>query len=543
MKQTPEHSAPSIRTVIDIVLFAALILVLVASGAYLFKSQYKLVERTVKEQTDSKALNYFDTINTLMLTGGMAHRSIPRDKLLAEPAVLEARVIRGPGVTKYFGPGNPEQKEQDALDRRAMSGEHISELRDTDQGRVLTVLVPMRAQTDYRGTNCMACHVVPEGEVLGAVRIDYSLSHLDEMVSEDVWWTLALMSVFAILGIVAVSLLLGRVVVRPLRYFSECISEVERNADLGRRIEGHNFRKFREFLVLGTTMNAMMERFSQSIQEVALTNSALLESARQLTEVNLKNSAGMERQQQDTELVSQAMLEVDRAVAQVAEHAVAAAEAAQKANNQSRSGNEVVQQTTAAIRTLADDVIQSTEAMQKLSEYSSGIGRVVDVISGIAEQTNLLALNAAIEAARAGEQGRGFAVVADEVRTLASRTQESTKEIQHIVEQLQGAAGSVLRLMGESREQAEVSVAEANKASQSLQQITDSVEIITRMNIEISTLSASQQQATRTMDENVRSIREVTDETAESAKHATQGTRQLAEMAQRLGEVVARFKY
>ena len=161
------------------------VVMLVCTATYLSYSQRLLIEQLVKRQTTDLAESYFDNINTLMLTGGMANRAIPRKKVLARPEVVDARIIRAPATIKLYGPGEAYAAARDELDRRALAGETIYELNNGTDSRVLTVVVPLPASKDFRGTDCLGCHAAHQGEVLGAVRIDYSLKALDAMIDRD----------------------------------------------------------------------------------------------------------------------------------------------------------------------------------------------------------------------------------------------------------------------------------------------------------------------------------------------------------------------
>ncbi|QKQ26467.1 hypothetical protein [Candidatus Reidiella endopervernicosa] len=159
---------------INLTLLAVFVTVLIASLWHSFKSTHSLVESAITQQTTDMADSYFDTINAMMLTGNMTNRQILQKKLLERPNVLEARIIRGEGIAKLFGAGFEDQKPVDELDRRALAGEAVIEDVDGEEGSYLTVVTPLRASADYRGTNCLLCHQVPEGTVLGAVRVSYS---------------------------------------------------------------------------------------------------------------------------------------------------------------------------------------------------------------------------------------------------------------------------------------------------------------------------------------------------------------------------------
>ncbi len=207
----------SIRTKIYITLVILFAVMLVASAGYMTSTQRAFVEEMVQQQTRILADSYFDTINTLMLTGGMANREIPRKKLMSKPEVLDARIIRAETVTKFFGEGSDYAKIKDDYDARGLKGELIRDFRDGDDGRILTLVIPMFAEKDSRGVNCLMCHVVPEGEVLGAIRIDYSLKAFDAAVLKDLSINVLINSILMILGLIGIGLLISKVVTSPLK--------------------------------------------------------------------------------------------------------------------------------------------------------------------------------------------------------------------------------------------------------------------------------------------------------------------------------------
>jgi methyl-accepting chemotaxis protein len=251
---------------------------------------------------------------------------------------------------------------------------------------------------------------------------------------------------------------------------------------------------------------------------------------------------GTATQQAESEHAATAMNQMAATVQNVVQNTAAAAKAAHEATAEAGQARVVVGDAISTIGTLATAVERSAVLIRTLADASTQIGGVLDVIQGIAEQTNLLALNAAIEAARAGEQGRGFAVVADEVRTLAQRTQVSASEIQTMVSSLQHSTSDAVRAMEESRQVANDGVEKAKHVNDSLDAITASVRAIEEMNSQIAVASEDQSKVAGAINQNILRIREVADTTARGAQEAASANRDVVSMAENLESLVGRFK-
>ncbi|MFB9886026.1 methyl-accepting chemotaxis protein [Balneatrix alpica] len=265
-------------------------------------------------------------------------------------------------------------------------------------------------------------------------------------------------------------------------------------------------------------------------------------SAKQLTHNSQDTLRTLADQQRQTEMVATAMNEMAHSVHEVANHAKLAADATNSADDQAESGRQVVQQSIQAIQTLVNDVTEAGKVVQNISHESEKISGILDTIRGIADQTNLLALNAAIEAARAGEMGRGFAVVADEVRSLAQRTQESTQEIQSMIENLQQGIRNIVQVMGKTEQTAQHGIEHTERAGQSLQTITSSVTALTEMNTQIATACDEQSQVAGDINKNVVHIKDLSIHTRDKAEQSAQISTQLAEQARQLSKMSERFK-
>ncbi len=267
----------------------------------------------------------------------------------------------------------------------------------------------------------------------------------------------------------------------------------------------------------------------------------LEESALQAVDVSRRTNDDMDRQAKEIDMVATAMNEMTATVHDVASNATHTAEATRVADQEVQTGKAVVNESITTIGQLATRVEEAVAVIAKLAQDSEQIGSVVEVIRGIAEQTNLLALNAAIEAARAGEQGRGFAVVADEVRTLASRTQTSTDEIQDMIQKLQDAAGQAVGVMEQGQQAARSSVEQASHAGESLESITRAVDTITAMTTQIATAAEEQSAVAEEINRNVVNISNLASGTHEAANTALLDNEKLEREVRKLQSMVKQF--
>ena len=265
-------------------------------------------------------------------------------------------------------------------------------------------------------------------------------------------------------------------------------------------------------------------------------------AAEELSAVTEQTSAGVNSQKVETDQVATAMNEMTTTVQEVARNAEEASEAAVAADQQAREGDKVVAEAIAQIERLALEVGHSTEAMGELKRESDKIGSVLDVIKSVAQQTNLLALNAAIEAARAGEAGRGFAVVADEVRSLAQRTQKSTEEIEELIVGLQNGTQQVATIMDNSRSLTDSSVELTRRAGGSLESITRTVSAIQAMNQQIAAAAEQQSAVAEEINRSVLNVRDVSDQTSAASEETAASSVELARLGTHLQMLVGRFR-
>ncbi len=297
-----------------------------------------------------------------------------------------------------------------------------------------------------------------------------------------------------------------------------------------------------EFSWMSWELTCARNEVAKLVNQLMGNSSQLAAAAEEMSTITTQSKKGVTNQEIEIGQVVTAMNDMSGKVHYVARHASEAASAAHEADEQSTSGNEVVQAVVGTINDLAADVERAGVVIEKLKADSMEIGTVLDVIRGIAEQTNLLALNAAIEAARAGEQGRGFAVVADEVRTLASRTQQSTEEIQQMIARVQDGTSEAAKAMEHGRATATASVEQASQAGASLALITQSIENIRAMNMQIATAAEEQSSTAEEINRSVVNISEISHETAQGAEQTAAASDELAGLALQLQGLVGRFK-
>ncbi|MFV1984265.1 MAG: methyl-accepting chemotaxis protein, partial [Thiohalomonadales bacterium] len=326
---------------------------------------------------------------------------------------------------------------------------------------------------------------------------------------------------------------------KPIIKLKSIVHDIDENNDLTKRVEvkGND-----EIGQMSSSFNHLLEVFQESITQVATATGLVATAAEQMTTNTAETRDGVSQQFDEVDQVATAINEMSATVQEVARNAEQAAKSAEEANEHAVIGNNVVQENIKAINRLSTEIQTATEVIQRLSKESDNIGSVLDVIKGIAEQTNLLALNAAIEAARAGEQGRGFAVVADEVRTLAGRTQQSTVEIETMITALQQGTKDAVKVMEQSQEMTEASVLQASRAGESLQTITTSINSIMEMNTMIASAAEQQSAVTEEINKNIVAISKLAEQTTEASNQTTNSSSQLTELAQDLQTLVSKFK-
>jgi methyl-accepting chemotaxis protein len=344
--------------------------------------------------------------------------------------------------------------------------------------------------------------------------------------------------IMAALATVALAMLFTKSIVRPLNQAVE-VAEAVASGDLTQAfvIEGND-----EPARLLTALKAMQTNLRNTIQGISDSSNQLASAAEELNTVTEDSTRGLHQQNHEIEQAATAVNEMTAAVDEVARNAVATSEASRESDTTAQHGRQQVIKTVESIGLLASDVTTTATQVEHLAGQVRDISKVLDVIRSIAEQTNLLALNAAIEAARAGEAGRGFAVVADEVRALAHRTQQSTQEIEQMIGDVHQGTDKAMQAMQASNERARSTLDVARTAGEALDGITRAISQISERNLVIASASEEQAQVAREVDRNLINIRDLSLQSSAGANQTSAASQELARLAISLNELVARFR-
>ncbi|MFA5082503.1 MAG: methyl-accepting chemotaxis protein [Hydrogenophilaceae bacterium] len=526
----------SIQLKVALAVSIVFIAILIVSTLLTVDSERRLASQVGMDKAAVMGNSYFDGVNTMMLTGNLDQKASLREKLMVD-GLLDLRIVQAPG--KINPTPAAESMPQDDLDTRALAGEKVTSLSARNGQRIVTVVTPIKASSNYHGTNCLTCHQVEEGAVVGAVRTTYSLATLDGQHNRNLLINTGINIALFVGGLVLVFFILRRIVIKPLLAIRHAMHDIEQDADLTRKI---SITRSDEVGMLANSIDSMLEKFRASLSRVAETAGRVSSAADRIASVSEGTANAAAQQRTETDQTAQFIGDLRGIAGEVGDSATQAASVSEEAERQATQGTAMTREAIGGILNLVREIEATAEIIEQLDKRSQNVSNVLDVIREIAEQTNLLALNAAIEAARAGEAGRGFAVVADEVRKLATRSHESTRSIEDIVSQLQNEARQAVSTMGHARASAEHDSKQLEQALVSLDQIVARVTEIRAINDRMATSVGQQRNLTTSSSEKVLNISRIADHTASEAMQTRGVSEELVNLARELNTLVKQFR-
>jgi methyl-accepting chemotaxis protein len=346
-------------------------------------------------------------------------------------------------------------------------------------------------------------------------------------------------ALLALILVIALNWIVNRSILNPIKEFKTVMSSIEKDSDLTLMVNLHTRDEFGE---TAAVFNKMMRRIDSLVGDLRSSTFQLSSASEELSNIADQATENTEKQHLESDQVATAMNQMSSTVQELSTSTSEAQSAAETADDLARNGQNIANQSMVLITDLLNEIKATSDLLKKLDSESQNIGSVVDVINGIAEQTNLLALNAAIEAARAGEQGRGFAVVADEVRTLAQKTQSSTQEIRDVVERLQQGAQAAVAAMNNGEQKSQACNESVEKGLASLTDITTAVQNIKDMNIQIAGALEEQSSVSEDINRNIMTISQMSSEISEAATNVASSGEHLSRLANGLEAKISVFK-
>ncbi len=529
----------SIATKVELVILSLLLAVSITAATLFYNMERNAVIRGEQEKIRSIADGVINGANMLMLNGiisDIEQRKLFITKMGSVEDINSLRIIRNKLVQKQFGEGLPEEQPVDDAERMALDdGKEVFER----HGDVMHGIVPYTASTNFRGTNCLTCHTVPDGYHNGASVIDLNISVNNAAMRKLAWTSVAAIVVIQLLLWLLIKFILQKIVTEPANMMRRSIKEITNTGDFTRRVAVNSDDEIGQTV---RSFNNLMGNLQTTFREVHEDIAQVTQSSHSLSESSQQVAAGSASQNEAATTMTATVEQVTVSIGQVSDGAHEALMVSQNSGELSEKGGAIIHSAAEEMIKIADTVRQTSLSIGNLEEQTQRISSIVMVIKEVADQTNLLALNAAIEAARAGEQGRGFAVVADEVRKLAERTTNATKEVTQMIETIQNASRAAVHDMNATVNQVDGGVTLAQQAGDAINQIKSCSIQVHGTIVNISTVLLEQRKASNDIAKHIELVAQLTGKNSFAAEQTASAAEQLAKLADEMRTTVNQFK-
>ena len=535
----PNFITSSIAVKVQLSVQLLLLLVSIMAAVSFYNIERNANERGEENKIKALADGVINGANMLMLNGIISdvdQRKLFITKMGSSEDIKSLRIIRNKLVQKQFGMGLPEEQPVGEDELRALDD---GKMFFQQRGDVLHGIVPYTESKDFRGTNCLMCHEVPVGYHNGASVIDLDISANNADLRMLVWWSVVVIIAVQVVLWLLFRFILHKLVSRPAGEMRTAIMEISRTGDFTRRVKVNSGDEIGQ---TASSFNDLMGSLQTAFRQVHEDIAKVSDSSHSLSASSQQVATGSTGQSEATASMAATVEQVTVSIAHVSEGAREALKISQSSGELSEKGGEIIHSAAEEMRKIANTVRETSVSIANLGEQSNKISSIVKVIKEIADQTNLLALNAAIEAARAGEQGRGFAVVADEVRKLAERTTQSTQEVTQMITTIQQASNAAVAGMNATVVQVDSGVELAQQAGNAINQIkTESGQVIRTVS-DISTALEEQSRASSDIAMHIEKVAQMTEQNSASADQTAKTAELLANLADNMQATVNRFK-